>query len=323
MSSEEGATFECTLDGGAFAACVSPHEVTGLGDGSHTFEVRAIDAAGNVDPTPASHAWTVDATAPTVVRTGPADGAAGVAVDASAAAVFSEAMDAASLTSGTFSLLRQGSTTPVASQVIYDAASKRATLNPDGSLVAGAIYTATVKGGPGGAKDLAGNPLAVDKTWSFTTASTTSTVAVDADAWVESGTNAAINHGTDPALIVDNDPLSEGFLRFTVSGADGISKATLRLYAHNGTNNGPKVYAVADNSWTETGITWNTKPARGGTPVDTGAIATNTWVEYDVTSLISANGTYTFKLVPDSSDLLQGSVPGVRGRSRPCARSWC
>jgi fibronectin type 3 domain-containing protein len=37
-------------------------------------------------------------------------------------------------------------------------------------LEAGATYTATVKGGTGGAKDLAGNPLTSDKTWSFSTA---------------------------------------------------------------------------------------------------------------------------------------------------------
>jgi hypothetical protein len=58
-ASESGATFECALDGAGFAACGSPVEYTGLGASGHTFEVRAIDQAGNMDLTPASYAWTV------------------------------------------------------------------------------------------------------------------------------------------------------------------------------------------------------------------------------------------------------------------------
>lgn len=60
-SSEPGSRFECALDGAAFAACSSPQPYTGLPAGQHSFGVRAIDSAGNVDPTPATATWTIGA----------------------------------------------------------------------------------------------------------------------------------------------------------------------------------------------------------------------------------------------------------------------
>ena len=62
------ASFHCALDGAAFAPCASPmlQNYGGLGDGSHTFQVRAVDNAGNLDPTPAAYTWIIDTTIPTV-----------------------------------------------------------------------------------------------------------------------------------------------------------------------------------------------------------------------------------------------------------------
>jgi Bacterial Ig-like domain/WD40-like Beta Propeller Repeat len=63
-SSEAGSTFQCGRDGSAFSACTSPKSYSSLTQGSHTFRVRAIDKAGNVDATPASRSWFVDTVVP-------------------------------------------------------------------------------------------------------------------------------------------------------------------------------------------------------------------------------------------------------------------
>ena len=60
-SSEPGSTFECQLDSSAWTpSCSSPKSYSSLaGQGPHTFDVRATDAANNTDPTPASSSFTV------------------------------------------------------------------------------------------------------------------------------------------------------------------------------------------------------------------------------------------------------------------------
>jgi large repetitive protein len=63
FSASEAGWFECRLEGGPFALCGSPKSYGGLGKGDHRFEVRAIDAAGNADATPALHAWKIEAPA--------------------------------------------------------------------------------------------------------------------------------------------------------------------------------------------------------------------------------------------------------------------
>ena len=58
-SSESGSSFACSLDGAAFAPCTSPLVLSNLAPGTHALRVRATDAVGNPDPTPAEVGWTV------------------------------------------------------------------------------------------------------------------------------------------------------------------------------------------------------------------------------------------------------------------------
>jgi large repetitive protein len=59
-----GVTFECALDGAAFASCTSTPSFDRLGDGSHTLLARARDGLGRADPTPATWSWMIDMTPP-------------------------------------------------------------------------------------------------------------------------------------------------------------------------------------------------------------------------------------------------------------------
>jgi Ca2+-binding RTX toxin-like protein len=81
-SSEAESTFQCRYDVEAFRACSGPGAtdtpVTALPDGAHTFQVRAIDAAGNADATPATATFTVVTTGPqTSINSGPEGAIAG------------------------------------------------------------------------------------------------------------------------------------------------------------------------------------------------------------------------------------------------------
>jgi large repetitive protein len=60
IGSGDSATFECSLDDGDWTACTNPHQRTGLTDGEHTFSVRAVDQAGNPDPSPATASFSVN-----------------------------------------------------------------------------------------------------------------------------------------------------------------------------------------------------------------------------------------------------------------------
>ncbi len=108
----------------------------------------------------------LDTAAPTVAATVPLPGATGVPDAVAIKATFSEAMAPLTITSSTFTVTSAG--VPVAGSVLFNAATRVATFQPAAPLP-DATYQATVKGGAGGVTDLAGNPLASDRTWTFTT----------------------------------------------------------------------------------------------------------------------------------------------------------
>ncbi len=131
--------------------------------------------SGGLSPNP----WTFttisasDNAATTVSLTNPADGASAAPVDATVNAVFSQGMDPATITTGTFTVTGPG-TTPVNGAVSYDATSNVATFTPASNLSPTVVYTATITNG---AQDMEGKPLAggggAPNSWTFTAGAAT------------------------------------------------------------------------------------------------------------------------------------------------------
>ena len=165
-----------------------------------TITTGATDLAGN--PFAGAFTWTFttglgpDVTAPAITSTTPASGAGSVAPNAGINATFSKAMDPATLNPATFTLTGPGPTS-ITGKVTYDAADRIATFTPQNPLATTSPFTATVTTG---AKDLEGNALAANVSWSFTTGSTASLSPVDlgAAAGFEIFAEAAVtNTGTN------------------------------------------------------------------------------------------------------------------------------
>lgn len=128
------------------------------------------DAAGN--PLASDYSWSfttvaIDNTAPTVNIVSPASGATSVNVYSAISAIFSEAINSSTVTSATFEVK------DAANNIIngtINASGNQVTFNPAIAFGAAKTYTVTIIGGASGVKDLSGNPLAINFSWSFTTA---------------------------------------------------------------------------------------------------------------------------------------------------------
>ena len=213
-----------------------------------------------------------DTTAPTVTGVAPASGATSVSASANATATFSEAMSAASITTTNFELRGPGGTL-VPAAVSYDAASRTATLNPTAALAASTAYTATVKGGATGVKDLAGNALATDRTWTFTTAASGGGgLGCPCSIW---GTSAVPAHAAETG---DSGPLEVG-VKFRAQIDGNIT--------------GVRFYKGATNTGTHVGHLWT----RTGTLLASATFTSETatgWQEVSFSSPVSITAGTTY-----------------------------
>ncbi|MDQ3871412.1 MAG: DNRLRE domain-containing protein, partial [Chloroflexota bacterium] len=135
-------------------------------------------------------------------------------------------------------------------------------------------------------------------------ASSSLTFAATADARV-SEARASTNYGTATTLRVAfaSGDSERSYLKFSVNGITGsVTSAKLRLYVTDTSANGGSVYPVA-GTWTETGITWSNAPPIAGTALSTAsAPVSGTWVEWDLRTSITRDGTYSFALAGGSAD---------------------
>lgn len=138
------------------------------GEGTYLIRSQAIDHVNNQENPEAGVRLVVDWTPPQVASVTPAPGASNVPVEAVIRATFSDAhgIRLSSVNDSTFTLTDEEGR-PVPGSVTYDPASMTATFDPDGELLYGCTYTATISTG---VTDMAGNPLTSQFTWSFRTA---------------------------------------------------------------------------------------------------------------------------------------------------------
>lgn len=187
-----------------------------------TITMGAKDLAGN--SVVSNYTWSfttgvaVDAIAPTLITTDPLNLATNVALDKNITASFSEAMDAATINTNTFTL-KQGANN-ITGLVTYTGVV--ATFNPSVNLLPNTTYTATVTNS---VKDLAGNTMVSNYVWTFTTTLTDivppKVLSTDP---LNNTTGVAVDKKVTATFSEAMDPLTINALTFTLkNGATPVT----------------------------------------------------------------------------------------------------
>jgi hypothetical protein len=253
-----------------------------------------------------------DTTPPTVTAVSPAAGATNVAINTPVTATFSEALDTTTINASTF-LLKDPANNVVPATVTYNTTARTATLTPSSFLTAATTYTARVVGGSAGVKDLAGNALASDYIWSFTTAAPDTTPpTVTAVSPAAGATNVAINTPVTASFseALDTTTINASTFLLTGPGNTAVS-ATVSFNTANNTATLTPSAALAGN----TTYTATVKGGSGGVKDLAGNALTSDYIWSFTTgaALLSIWGT---SVTPANVDADTGNVElGVKFRS--------
>ncbi len=264
----------------ASSATTSYSDTTAQAATTYSYTVYAYDAAGNISP--ASNTATV--TTPNQGDTQPPSTPDGLTATAATASQVNLAWSAATDDVGVagYTIYRNGA-------AIATTSGPNATTYTDVSVAPSTTYTYTVD-----AFDAAGNRSPQSAGASVTTPPSnihTITLNPTADTYIDSA-NPTVNHGTSAQLRVDGSPLVYSFLKFDLSAVPGtVTGLTLNVYATSSSGAGYAVRSVADNSWSESTLTWNNAPPIGTSDAgQSGAFAANTLTTVNVSSLSNGNG---------------------------------
>jgi len=182
-----------------------------------------------------------DTIAPTVSTVSPANGSTGIAVGSDVMATFSEALSSASVTTTTASIAGVTSAVTLSGNVV--------TINPSANLAPDTLYTVTLMGGASGIKDLAGNALVSNYTFTFRTAPIANippTANAGANQTITLPTNSVSLSGSQ-----SNDPDGNivSYLWAKQSGSGTLSSTNTVNTTVTGLMQGPSVYrlTVTDN----------------------------------------------------------------------------
>ncbi|MDT8446622.1 MAG: Ig-like domain-containing protein [bacterium] len=193
-----------------------------------------LDTAGNA--LAEAYSWsfttgaTADSTAPTVSLVSPLDGATSVSTNSSIAAIFSEYLNPATVSSTTFTV--KAGTAAVSGTVSY--LGYTATFTPTSNLATSTVYTATLTTG---LKDLAGNALAASKSWTFTSGTTADSTAptVSLVSPTNGSTSIAINNTVSATFAEFMDPTTLTTTTFTVKAGTAAVSGTVAYLSSTAT----------------------------------------------------------------------------------------
>jgi len=192
-----------------------------------TITTGAMDLAGTA--LAQNYVWTFTTAAngqmvpPTVVLTDPLDGATAVPLNQTLSATFSKAMNPATIDGATFKLTGPGAAA-VAGLVAYAAVGNTATFNPTANLAPSTLYTATITTG---AQDLAGNALASNFMWTFTTGAAVNSNPPELVSTVpaNAATDVPLNQAVSATFTEAMDPLTISTSTFQLTGPGGTAIA--------------------------------------------------------------------------------------------------